>query len=717
MIAYLLNVALIICTILVFYKVLLRNETFYQLNRVMLLSCLLFAFVLPTIHLPEQWSLRKASAMPFSINAQGSAAESNLTTTMIKSGQLTSIAAPDQQASIFQSFNLRKALIWIYWIGVAVFAINFIVQLLTLLYRAYSRPVIQDGRFRIVELAGDQAPCSFGNSIFINPEKYDWDTYSQILLHEKIHIQQGHSYDILLAELALVFQWFNPFAWLYRKAVEDNLEFLTDNDLLKHQEIDPSSYQLSLVKVSAPHFPVSLTTNYNQSILKKRLIMMNAKRSNINTTWKYLFIVPILMVFVCLLNEPIAYAKAQPPVVAKNTKDVNGINIQRPMQNEGNWFATIKNNSVNIRFEREGDENHNSSSNSTFQLSEFKNLPKDQEGDFVLSREAGTMHFHGKFNGNMGMGTYKFSPDKSFTSNLEKEGITMDGEDDALVYFMVDLKKSYVSMLKTQGFTDISKDELIPLAALKVDEPFIRSIKTSGFSDVSLQNLIPLKALGVDQAYVNDIKKSGYTDLSVDQLITLKAQGINGDFLKSSLQAQKESGLKSRNKERPEMPERPEKPEKPERKERTEIRERKEVHESRSDNQSSLENIIAMKALNVDAAFRNGFKQIGFESSDENLIAMKSLGITPEFVKGIRAAGFPDVETDEVISMKALGISTDEVKAYQKLGFRNISVDDVISAKATGVTPAYISSMKKQGHNFSSLEKYVETKAVTGSLQ
>jgi hypothetical protein len=708
MIAYLFNVALIICTVLVFYKVLLRNETFYQLNRVMLLSCLVFAFILPTIHLPQQWSFRKAPELSLNVNPQTQAAEPDLTTSLIKSGQLASIASADQQAWFFQSFEYKKALIWVYWIGVTVFAINFIVQLLTLLYRAYSRPVIHDGRFRIVELAGDQAPCSFRNSIFINPEKYDWDTYSQILLHEKIHIQQGHSYDILIAELALVFQWFNPCAWLYRKAVEDNLEFLTDNDLLKNQEIDLSSYQLSLVKVSAPHFPVSLTTNYNQSILKQRLIMMNAKRSNINTTWKYLFIVPILMVFVCLLNEPLANAKPRSTTVVQRIHSLNKLNSPTAMDNEGNWFATIKNNTVDIRFERNADGNHNNSSNSTFQLSEFKNLPRDQEGDFVLAREAGTMHFHGKFSGARGMGTYKFSPDKSFSDNLKKEGITMNDQEDALVFFMVDLKTSYISMLKSQGFKQITKDELIPLAALKVDEPFIKSIKASGFSDVSLQKLVPLRALGVDQAYINDIKKSGYTDLSVDQLITLKAQGINGDFLKSSLQAQKESGVKVRNKEKAELPERTE---------RTEVRERNENKDYRSDDrESSIENIIAMKAMHVDAAYRNGFKQIGFEASDENLVAMKSLGITPEFVKSIRAAGFTNVETDEVISMKALGITIDEIKAYQELGFRKMTIDEVISAKATGVTPAYISSMKKQGHNFKSIDKYVETKAVTSGL-
>jgi beta-lactamase regulating signal transducer with metallopeptidase domain len=707
MITYLLTVALIICTMFAFYKVLLRNETFYKLNRVMLLCCLVFAFLLPLIHLPEQWTFRKASLSADSTPATITETTANFPAT-VPSGQGASIKASEQTAKVFQSLSLQEALIWIYWIGVAIFAINFVVQLTTLLYRAYARPVIIDGKFRIVELAGDQAPCSFGNNIFINPEKYDWDTYSQILLHEKIHVQQGHSYDIMLAEFALIFQWFNPFSWLYRKAIEDNLEFLTDNDLLKDQNIDPESYQMSLVKVSSPHFPVSLTTNYNQSILKKRVMMMNAKKSNLNTTWKYLFILPILMGFVCLVNEPIAYASPSSTDASK-ASSLNNLNLLKTLDTEGNWFATIKNNTVNIRFQKETDKDNNDGSNSTFQLSEFKNLPKDQEGDFVLTRESGTMHFRGKFNGNMGMGTYKFIADKAFAANLSKEGIKMDDQDDALVFFMVDLKKSYINMLKSQGFTNITKDELIPLAALKVDEPFIRTIKSSGLTSVSLHNLIPLKALGVDQAYLADIKESGYKDISVDQLITLKAQGINGDFLKSAIQAEKESELKS-NSDR--------KFEQNEKVENVEIREKVERKDApEKQGFPSLENMIAMKVMNVDASYRNSFKQIGYTVSDENLIAMKALNITAEYVKNIKAAGFPKVESEEVISMKALGITSDQIKAYHNLGLKGITVEEVISAVATGVTPEYISSMKKQGHDLGSVEKYVETKTVTGGIK
>ena len=710
MIPYLLHVALIICTILVFYKALLHNETFYKLNRVVLLACLVLAFILPLIPLPQQWSFRSDRLLTTSVPVTlPPTIDSPVSAT--PAGQAETALSTTQNENFFQTFTFTKTLIWIYWIGVAIFAINFVVQLLALIYRAYSLPVIQDGRFRIVELSGNQAPCSFANYIFINPEKYDWDTYSQILLHEKIHVQQGHSYDILFAELALIFQWFNPFAWLYRKAVEDNLEFLTDNDLLKDEAIDASSYKMSLVKVSAPHFPISLTTNYNQSILKRRIIMMNAKKSNINTTWKYLFIAPILILFMCFLNEPIASAKPSGTLAAKKAGAGNALHAFKSLENEGNWFATIKGNTVNIRFQQESAKNENDGNNTTFQLAEFNNLPRENDGAFVLVREAGTMHFQGKFTGNMGMGTYKFSPDKSFTANLTKEGIKLDDDDDALVFFMIDIKKSYVGMLKRQGFSNVTKDDLIPLAALKVDESFIRSIKSSGLTEVSLQNLIPLKALGVDQAYIADIRKSGYKDLSVDQIISLKAQGIDGKFLKSSMEAAKVSRVNSNTVESPEQEEQTERVERPEKPAINEnINHKKSANK---DQRSSWENIIAMKVLNVDADYRNSFKQVGFNVPDEELIAMKSLGVTADFVKNIKAAGFTKITSDEVISMKALGLTPEEIKAYQSLGFKDITVDDVIAAKATGVTPAYISSMKKQGYNFGNVDKYVETKAAT----
>src|SRR6185436_8138843 len=331
---YIINTALILATCLVFYKLLLRRETFYRVNRYMLITCLAVSFALPLLQVPQKFSLRReretsdvqrqtsnvkretsieqpvTSNQKVTADAPGTSNQFNGTpsqqpgkpTTAKENGAETNSDFLTSHVSRFTFDKVMTWLFWFYWFGVGVFAISFLFQVVLLLWRAHRNPVIIDGKYRIVEVSGDKAPCSFGNNIFINPEKYDWDTYNQILLHEKIHIREKHTIDILIAELVLIFQWFNPFAWIYRREIESNLEFLTDDQLMQKEKVDRESYQLSLVKVSAPHFPLSLTTNYNQSILKKRIAMMNTKRSNLHTAWKYFFLLPVFAFLACLLN-------------------------------------------------------------------------------------------------------------------------------------------------------------------------------------------------------------------------------------------------------------------------------------------------------------------------------------------------------------------------------------------------------------------------------
>lgn len=691
MMFYILNVALILAGCFIFYKALLQKETFFPLNRFILLGCLALSFSIPFIPIPEQWSLRTA-AISTPIIEQSIKNESQKQTTDLVSKPTTESAAQNisttSSTSIFKEISFIKVLIWAYWLGVIVFAINFIVQLFILIYRAYSRPVIKDGRYRIIELSGDQAPCSFGNNIFINPEKYDWDTYSQIILHEKIHIQQGHSYDIIFAELAIVFQWFNPFAWLYRKAMEDNLEFLTDNELLSHSDVEPASYKMSLVKVSAPHFPISLTTNYNQSILKKRLIMMTAKKSNINSTWKYLFIIPMLLVFVSLLNKPVAFGN---PLTTRS----NGSNKFAKISNKGTWFATIKKDKISIRFEDE--ESNNNYSNSDFALTEFKNLPTTEKGMFSLTRDAGIIEFTGKFDGNTGMGKYEFKADDSFFAFLEKEGITSNKEKDGLVFYMIKLKKDFVKTLKGQGYTNISKDDLIPLSAMNVSGEYIASLKNAGLNNLSLQDIIPLKALEVDAAFIKDIKSSGYKNINASKLITLKAQGIDGEFLKNAKNASSESDKIIPSTEVNKAPK---------------INNRRDYKTSGHSDDEEFGMAIAKKVMNITADYVKEFDIAGFKFSDDELLAMKSLGVTPAYCKSFDKLGLGKLSSESFISMKALGLTADDYNEYKRLGFKSLSIEDVVGAKATGTTPKFISEMQKKGYNYTSIDKYVEKKVL-----
>ncbi len=677
---YALNVALIIAGCFLFYKFLLQKETYFPLNRFILLGCLLLAFSLPFIPVPEQWSFRKASIT-------NTVVEQKLTTiSTVNAPTSTPVKTTNEikpQNSIFKDISVFKVLTTTYWLGVIVFGINFLFQLLLLLYRGYKSPFIQDGRFRIVELSGDQAPCSFANNIYINPEKYDWDTYTQIILHEKIHIQQGHSYDIILAELALIFQWFNPFAWFYRKAMEDNLEFLTDNEILETEHVEKTSYQMSLVKVSAPHFPMSLTTNYNQSILKKRLMMMNTKKSNLNSTWKYLCIFPLLLVLISVLNEPVVYGKA----AIKTTKEPKSSAID----NKGNWFATIKEQKIKIRFENEDDKGSNS--NTDFDLSLFKNLPRDGSGEFSLTRDAGTIIFKGRFEGNTGMGSYQFNPDNNFVKFLEKEGVKTNVEKDLMVYFLVNLKKDFITMLKGQGYTNLTKNDLIPLAALNITESYITSLKKAGLSDLSLKDLIPLKALNVDESYVSDIKNSGYAAVTASKLISLKAQNIDGSDIKAARESYKSAPA-----EQPASI--------------STIKTKKTEKTSEPSDDEVFGNAIAKKVLNVTPEYIKTWTDLGFKFADESYIAMKSLGITTDFYKSFEKAGFKDLNPESIMSFKAIGLTAEEAIEYKNLNFKNLELDQILGAKATGVTPAFIIAMRKKGHNFTSIDKYISMKVL-----
>lgn len=385
MIPYILNVTVITTICFLFYKLFLQKETFYRLNRWMLMGSLATAFVLPLLPVPQQLSWRGRDVQREVVDAQpkiavkqdmkvtlpapvtsykGSGvaagarvrhhrsrsaervASASAPASMVSAASVsivtaapaiptpvimapTNVVAGHQYAlpgkrdlvTFSQVFSFAaRWLFYVYLFGVLLFGINFLLQLAILLYQSYANPVIWDGRFRIIETDGNRAPCSFGNTIFINPAAYDWETYNQILIHEKTHVSGRHTVDILLAEIAVVLQWFNPIAWWYRREVENNLEFLTDESVLLHEEVERSAYQLSLLRVSAPHLPFSITNNYNQSLLKRRIVMMNSKRSSRHTVWKYFFLLPIFTALVCVLNKPAVYGQQSKPGSGKTAK-------------------------------------------------------------------------------------------------------------------------------------------------------------------------------------------------------------------------------------------------------------------------------------------------------------------------------------------------------------------------------------------------------------
>lgn len=665
MIPYSLHVALILTISLVFYRVFLHKETYYRLNRVVLLTCLLFAFILPLIPVPQHYSLRHEDELVSTVapaaeeqlsalnTAQTAVAQPSINATPVKSQAVAEVPIMDR---------LIKYAMWIYWCGVGVMAINLLIQLVVLLYQAYRKPVIKDGMYRIVELDGNKAPCSFGNTIFINPSKYDWETYNQIIIHEKVHIQQRHSFDLIFAELVLVVQWFNPFAWLYRKALESNLEFLADDSVLHDYHVEREGYQLSLLKVAVPNQSMNITTNYNQSLLKKRIVMMNAKKSNVHTMWKYFVLLPLMAIVLSGLNKPVAMSST---AKTEAMSTVKGLLMSAA---KGLWFATIKEDKVQIEFKSDDyiDRNYRWSNSATFDIKEFSALPKDSKTDFTVTREAGTVTFTGKFDDDQGFGRFKFVPNKEYKAFLAFKGIDNLEDEEYVSFFMMDVKRQYVQFLNDNGFKNLSKSQIISMSAFKIDADYINYWRKLGYTDITPSNLVSLKSMKIDSTYVNDIRKAGYTDLTVQQLISFKAQKITGNYINSLQKATLKKPIPGSIDSKQEKP--------------------------------TPNEIISAKVMKVDTSYMAAVRDAGFEDLNPRTVStLRSQNITPEFIKSFQDIGMKNLTSSQLYTLKSQGITAELVKSYYDIGLKNLPTNTIYSLRSQGITPEFIKGFYEIG--------------------
>jgi hypothetical protein len=117
-----------------------------------------------------------------------------------------------------------------------------------------------------------------------------------IVSHENIHVREKHTFDILFTEILFLFQWFNPFAWLLKDAVKNNLEYLTDNEIAKHY--NPQTYQLAMLTLADKQGVAPFLTALNGSQLKSRIVMMKKKKENKYAILKQLAVLPLLAVLI-----------------------------------------------------------------------------------------------------------------------------------------------------------------------------------------------------------------------------------------------------------------------------------------------------------------------------------------------------------------------------------------------------------------------------------
>ena len=287
---YLLKLSISLAGVWLFYQLLLRRLTFYSWNRFYLLGYCTLAFFIPLINITPIIEGNSA-ATPVVIRFIPAIGDYYIPV------RVTAGATETHWATSY----LWTALSVLLLTGFLILIIRLCIRYVSVRrIRHRGRPMQENG-LRIYAVDEDIIPFSFGNSIFINPQLHTEREWEEIILHEYVHVRQKHTLDILFSELLCAFNWYNPFAWLIRHSIRQNLEFIADGKVLE-KGLDKKDYQYHLLKViGRPEY--RLANNFNFSSLKKRIIMMNKIRSARLQLVKFMFILPLIAVLLLAFRD------------------------------------------------------------------------------------------------------------------------------------------------------------------------------------------------------------------------------------------------------------------------------------------------------------------------------------------------------------------------------------------------------------------------------
>ena len=297
-----------------FYRIFLHRDTFFTGKRFTLLIGLVFTLVYPLLNI--------ASWMPVIEPVQKLSQTISLT--------LPEITITAEGAKNYSTMEIMKLL---YLLILTVLFLRVVFQFSKLLFFALKNESLQIDNQKVICLPKGTAPFSFFGLIFIHPEDHSENDLKEILHHEKTHVRQGHTLDVLLAELICTVFWINPFAWLLKYDLRENLEFLADKDVV-HAGFDPKSYQYHLLRLSYQQSPIRMGNNFNVSQLQNRIKMMNKKRTSQVGWSKYLLTLPLfavlLMVSYACKNKTSTDTNAQNNVVVVHDTVITSDTVVAP---------------------------------------------------------------------------------------------------------------------------------------------------------------------------------------------------------------------------------------------------------------------------------------------------------------------------------------------------------------------------------------------------
>ena len=286
MILYLTKSTLCLVLLWAFYKLFLEKEKIHHLKRFYLLFSLIFAYTIPLVSITYEPNV--------------------LTATEELQQPIPYVADADSPAIPITEPENKLHLLWyLYAAGVLLFGIRFMINIYNLLKRVKTNQNIKEESHVNVLLGSSIVPHTFLKYIFVPKKEFQKSAIPQeIWLHEKTHVKQKHTLDILLVEIFQVVFWFNPLWHWIKKSIRLNHEFLADQTVLK-QEFSMHNYMDLLVTYPSGPNQACLASPINYSLTKKRIVMMSQQFSKTRAAARLLLLLPILVGCVLLFTNKI----------------------------------------------------------------------------------------------------------------------------------------------------------------------------------------------------------------------------------------------------------------------------------------------------------------------------------------------------------------------------------------------------------------------------
>jgi TonB family protein len=271
------------------FSVLMRKETFFQLNRIVLLFMVLSSLLIPFLSIPQPIHERIPVKME-PIFQVSPILEEPVSTIEAPAILQPAVPAPETVQPV--SIPIRTIVIFVYLSGVLVSFLMFIYSIgsVLLLFRKARKTILHGIRIRVVD--HDIPAFSFGRNILVS--QYDFDTsYEAIITHEQSHIKLGHFYDLMLMELVKIIFWFNPLVYRMVNDLKEIHEFQADDHTL-HSGIDATQYQILIIQKGVGHQKFALANSFNHCQIKNRITMMNKQKTSKAGLWKVATFLPLL---------------------------------------------------------------------------------------------------------------------------------------------------------------------------------------------------------------------------------------------------------------------------------------------------------------------------------------------------------------------------------------------------------------------------------------